>query len=230
MPTDLESRLEVSYDIRLDEPNQGKKKSILDTLHTKSEEQQAEEMVEYWKKQMEIVNISSHKEKTVQLGGFTLKATSSCKLEEPASKKEKEVLETLVMSPLDTKETLNPMQLTVRDCLEGENDARKWFVSTMHLYIKYLIDRDNLQKVIDEQHQKSFLGSLYDVYIGESSKKKETPKKAKERLNLIRQDCFNINSPDVWDEFTEDILKTGTVSIPLFEQVTDICLRNVNNS
>jgi hypothetical protein len=195
--------------MRLDEPNQGKKKSILDTLHTKSDEQQAEEMVDFWKKQMELVNVYSHKQRTINLAGFNLKTTSSCTLDEPSDKKEKEILEELLMTPLDEKENLNPMQLTVRDCLEGENDARKWFVSTMHLYIKYLIDKDNLQKEIDHQHQKSFLGSLYDVYLGDKNEKLETPMETKKKLNLIRDDCFDLMSDDVWDDYSDVVLNKG---------------------
>ena len=199
--------------MRLDEPNQGKKKSILDTLHTKSEKQQAEEMVEFWKKQMEMVNIYTHKERTIKLAGFALKTTNSCELDEPTDKREKGVLEHLIMKPLEFKENLNPMQLTVRDCLEGENDARKWFVSTMHLYIKYLIDRDNLQREIENQNQKSFLGSLYDVYIGDKSAKLESPKEIKKNLNLIREECFDIESNDVWDQYSDIVMKKGIFGI-----------------
>lgn len=209
IPTNLESRLEVAYDLRLDQPNQGKKKSILDTLHTKSEQEQADEMVDYWQKQMDLVNIFSHKERTIKVGSFNLKSTTSCKLDQPKDQLERSTLESLLMSPLDSPANLNPVQLSVRDCVEGENDARKWFVSTMHLYIKYLISRESLQKVIDQQNQKSFLGSLYDVYLSTDNGQKDSPEQAKKRLNMIREECFDLRNEDVLDQFGREVLDKG---------------------
>lgn len=199
----------MSFDMRLDQPNQGKKKSILDTLHTKSEQEQADEMIQYWTKQMELANIFSHKERTIKVGSFNLKSTTTCELEEPRDKREHQTLESLVMTPLDSTADLNSVQLSVRDCVEGENDARKWFVSTMHLYIKYLISRESLQKAIDQQNQKSFLGSLYDVYLSSDSTKQESPEHAKKRLNMIRQDCFDLQNEDVFDRFGQEVQDKG---------------------
>ena len=201
--TNLESRLEVDYELKLDEPNKGKKKSILETLHTKSEQEQADEMIKFWKKQMEKVNASSHKVKRIKMGEFNLKYTNSCKLEETPIMKEKNTLEFLVGKTIDLPINLNPIQLNVRDCFEGENDARKWFVSTMHLYIKFLVDQDSIKEVIEKHHQNTFLGSLYDVYISKDSNEKDLSDKTS--LNMIRDDCFDIHGEDVIDEFSKEI-------------------------
>jgi hypothetical protein len=205
----LESRLEVSFGLRLDEPNQGKKKSILDTLHTKSEEEQAENMIQFWKKQMELVNITSHKQRKVKMGGFNLSASNSCELQEDLVKDEKKILEDLSMGPLDDPEELNPMQLTVRDCLEGENDARKWFVSTMHLYVKFLVNQENLQTSIENKDQKSFLGSLYDVYLSSKKDEELKPENVRERVNLLKNQCYDIEADDVIDIYGKQVLEKG---------------------
>lgn len=206
--TNLESRLEVDYELRLDEPNEGKKKSILETLHTKSEQEQAKEMIEYWKKQMEKVNKFSHRERTHKIGEFHVKYSSSCKLIDPPIKKEKETLEVILGKPLDTPDDLNPLELSIRDCVEGENDARKWFASTMHLYIKFLVDQDLIQNAIQQQNQKSFLGSLYDVYLSQD-KNDSIQNNDKKRLQMIKEECFDLFNIDVYDQYSEEIFEKG---------------------
>lgn len=200
-PTNLESRLEVSFGLRLDDPNQGKKNTILNTLHTKSESEQAEDMINFWKKQMEQVNITSHKEKSISWGGFKLRANNSCKVKDNEVKSQKEIIEDLVLCPLDSPKDLNPMQLTVRDCIEGENDARKWFVSTMHLYVKYLVNKEKLEYAVKENGNMSFLGSLYDVYLGINKKETPNPNESRNRLKLLENQCYDIEADDVLDDY-----------------------------
>lgn len=205
-----------------------KKKSILETLNNKPLKEQYKEIEEFWEAQIKHVNNHAINFKRVKIGDFEVTISSTCKLKNsknhsPAianpnkdpqliSQNKKNPNQIEEPDPIDeftAKTRGKPISSLVKDCKEARSDAQAWFVSTMHLYIKIFFAQE-IQNgdLIKDPKQKGFFKSLYSSYLDNGSNKKNK-KEETEKLDLLKDECWDVTTDDVMDSFGAEIMEFG---------------------
>lgn len=210
----------------LDEEEGFHKKSILETLHNKSEEEQEKDMLTFWENQMKAVNEQSKTEKTIQWQGFNIITTHKCEINKDLM--EHQMIDNMMKGLGPTSNHDFPIKNSVKDCIEGTEDARKWFVSTMHIYIKNIIDIPK----INSKHDESFFKSLYAAYINSNPNKSdqeiesEIYKEKQNKLKNIKSKCFDLSLQDVMDPFGKALFDLNKQYISKIPDFYELCYQD----
>ena len=206
-----------------------KKKSILETLNNKPLKEQYLEIEHFWASQVTQINKHSISFKTIQFGAFDLKITSNCQISEHKSPSQvnTHIAEAPdfpgqqpsarpgILSDLAPERWHKPISQLVQDCSQAKVDAQKWFISTMHLYIKIKFAEEIRQgTLVPEPSQNGFFRSLYSSYSKKGDARGD--KAGLKRLDLLKQSCWNIKADDVMDSYGADILEIGSFYFFLF--------------
>ena len=172
---------------------------------------------------MKKINKHSISFRTIKFGAFDLQITSNCQVRDtispnqtnPQIRESPDIPDDLphtkpgILTDLAPERWHKPINNLVQDCTEAKVDAQKWFISTMHLYIKIKFAEEIRQgTLVPEPTQNGFFKSLYSSYAKKGNAR--TGKEGIKRLDLLKESCWDIKADDVMDSYGADILEIGS--------------------